>query len=71
MSTLLAEPGANFRLVAVADRLEQQILEAVALEDFAEDVEHAPIERLALDPQLFKEAEEDLAFAGLFRDEVP
>ena len=50
----LAESGADVRLVAVTDGLEQQVLEAGALEDFAKDVEDAAIERLALDPQFFK-----------------
>src|SRR5439155_9246092 len=67
----LAEPGADVRLVAVADSLEQQVLEASALEDFAEDVKDAAIERLALDPQFFKEPEIDLTFAGFLGDKVP
>ena len=67
----LAEPGADVRLVAVADGLEQQVLEAGALEDFAEDVEDAAIERLALDPKFFKQPEIDITFAGFLGDKVP
>ena len=71
LSTRLAEAGADFGLVAVADGLQKQVLEAVALEDFAEDVEDAALERLALDSQLFEQAEIDVAFAGFLGDEVP
>ncbi len=67
----LAEPGADVRLVAVADGLEQQVLEAGALEDFAKDVEDAAIERLALDPKFFQQPEIDLAFASFLGDKVP
>ena len=67
----LAETGANFRLVAVADGLEEQILEAVALEDFAKNVEDTAIERVALDAKFFEKPEIDIAFAGFLGDEIP
>ena len=68
---LLAEPGADLRLVAVADGLKQQVLEARVLEDLAEDVEDAALERLALDFELFEQPVIDIAFAGFLGDEVP
>ena len=67
----LAKPGADFRLVAVADGFEEQILEADTLEDFAKDVEDAAIERFALDPKFFKKPEIDVTFAGFLGDKVP
>ena len=70
-SRALAETGANFRLVAVADGLEEQILEANALENFAKDVEDAAIERGALDLKFFKKPEIDITFAGFLGDEIP
>ena len=51
---LLAEPGADLGLVAVADGLEQQVLEALPLEHLAEDVEDAALEGLALDFAAFR-----------------
>ena len=65
------QAGADFGLVAVADGLEQQVLEAHLLEDFAQDVEDAAPERLALDVELLEQAVEDIAFAGFLGDEVP
>jgi len=66
-----AEPRADLRLVAVADRVEEQRLEAGPLEDLAEDVEDATLERVALDPQLLQQPEVDVALARLPRHEVP
>jgi hypothetical protein len=40
---------AHLGLVAVADRLDEQVLEAGLLEDLAEDVEDAALQGLALD----------------------
>ena len=65
------EAGANLGLVAVADGLEQQVLEARSLEDLAEDVEDPALEGLALDLELFEQAVIDVALAGFFGDEVP
>ena len=67
----LAKTGADFRLVAVADGLKEQVLEAVALEDFAENVEDAAIEGLALDAEFFEKPEIDIAFAGFLGDKIP
>ena len=67
----LAEPGADLGLVAVADGLEEQVLEARLLEDLAEDVEDAAFEGLALDFELFEQAVIDIALAGFLGDEVP
>ena len=68
---LLGEAGAHLRLVAVADGLDQQVLEALPLEDLAEDVEDAALERLALDLELFEQPMIDVALAGLLGDEIP
>ncbi len=43
----LGEAGADLGLVAVADGLQEQVLEAPFLEDLAEDVEDAALEGLA------------------------
>ena len=51
--------------------LQEQVLEADALEDFAKDVEDAAIERLALDAEFFKKPEKDIAFAGFLGDKIP
>jgi hypothetical protein len=65
------EPGADLRLVAVADGLDQQLLEALLLEDVAEDVEYPALQRLALDPKLFEQTVEDGALSGLLGDQAP
>ena len=49
----------------------QQVLEARLLEDFAEDVEDAALEGLALDFQLLEQAVIDIALAGFLGDKVP
>src|SRR5690606_4421164 len=56
---------------AVADRLDQQVLERGALERFAQDVEHLAAQRRALDFQLLEQALEHVAFAGSGGDHVP
>ena len=58
-------------LVAVADGLDQEVAQCVALEDLAEDVEDSAAEGFALDFELLEQAAEDVAFAGLLGDEVP
>jgi hypothetical protein len=65
------ETGANFRLVAVADGLQEQVLEADALENFAKNVEDAAIERGALDTPAFQKPEINITFAGFLGDEIP
>ena len=45
----LAESRANFWLVAVANGLKEQVLEADVLEDFTKNIEDASIEGRALD----------------------
>ena len=67
----LAKPGADFGLVAVADGLEEQVLEADPLKNFAKDVEDAAVEGVALDPKFFKKPKIDITFAGLLGDKVP
>lgn len=68
---LLGEARTDFRLVAVTDRLHQQILETHLLKDLAQNVEHAPLKRLALDFHLLQQAVVDIAFTGLLGDEIP
>ena len=68
---LLGEARTDFRLVAVADRLHQQILETHLLKDLAQNVEDAALKRLALDFHLLQQAVVDIAFAGLLGDEIP
>ena len=65
------EAGADLGLVAVADSFNKHFLKAAALEHFAQDIEHPPLEGLAFDAELFEQAVEDRALAGLFGDEVP
>src|SRR5262245_59518445 len=74
VENLVDLPGqarAHLRMITVADGLDQQVLEAGLLEDFAEDVEDAALERLALDFELLQEAVVDVALAGLLGDQVP
>jgi hypothetical protein len=40
-------------------------------EDFAQNVEHATLQRFALDFELLQQAVVDIALAGFFSDEVP
>jgi hypothetical protein len=68
---LAMQAGANLGVFAVADGFDQQVFEALVLEDFAEDVEDATAQRLALDFQLLEQALEDVALAGLGGDHVP
>src|SRR5690606_11002332 len=70
-SDLLVQARADLRLVAVADGLEQQILEARLLEDLAEDVEDTATEGLALHGDLLEQTVVDVALARLLRDEIP
>ena len=58
-------------MVVVADGVEQEVLEAAFLEDFAEDVEDTAIEGFVDGFQLGEQAVIDLALAGLLGDEVP
>ena len=51
-----AQAGAHFRLVAIADGLYEQVLEAGLLENFAQDVENAALERLGFNLQLVEQA---------------
>ena len=67
----LAKTGANFRLVAIADGFQQHFLEAVAFKDFAKNVEHLALERLAHDSKFFEQAEIDITLAGFLGDEIP
>ena len=60
----LAKTGANFRLVAVANGFQQHFLEAVAVKDFAQNVEHLSLERLAHHAKFFEQAEIDITLAG-------
>ena len=48
----LAKTGPNFRPVAITDGFQQHFLKAVAIKDFAQNVEHLSLERLAFDFQL-------------------
>ena len=58
-------------LLAILDRLEKQILERRALEQFAQHVIDATAQRLARNLQLFEETGINLAFARVGRDEIP
>ena len=70
MLDALSQPGAHLRLIAVADGLEQQILEADILEDLAQDVEDAPLSA-SLSTRSFPAAGKHVALAGLLGDQVP
>src|SRR5690606_24106126 len=59
------------RVGAVADGLDQQILEAPLLKDFTEDVEYAAAESLAFDFQFVEQALEYVAFTGFRGHHVP
>ena len=66
------EAGAHLGLVAVADRLDQQVAQRPALElELAEHVEDLAAERLARLLELLQQPAVDLALAGLLGDQVP
>ena len=67
----LSESQSNFRLVAVSDRLEKQVLKARLLEDLAEDIEDAAFERFALYFDLFQQAMIDITLARFLSHEIP
>ena len=58
-------------MLAILDRLEQQVLERDAVEQFAEHVIDTAAQRLARSLQLFEQPRVNLAFAGIRRDEIP
>ena len=58
-------------LLAVPDRLDQQVAQALPAEGLTEHVEDLIAERLALLVQLLEEPLEDLALASVLGDEVP
>ncbi len=66
------QAGANLGLIAVADRLDEQLAQGSPLElELAEHVEHLAAERLARLLELIQQLAIDVAFAGLFRHQVP
>ena len=67
----LQEARLDLRLLAVADRLDQEVAQGLLLEQLAEDVVDPAAERLARRLELLQEAGVDVALAGLVRDQVP
>ena len=68
----LRQAGAHLGLVAVADRLDQQLAQRPALElELAEHVEDLAAERLARLLELLQQRAIDVALAGLLGDQVP
>ena len=66
------QAGAHLGLIAVADRLDQQIAQGLALElQLAEHVEDLAAEGLAGLLQLLQQPAVDVAFAGLLGHQVP
>ena len=66
------QAGTDLGLVAVADRLDEQLAQGAALElELAEHVEHLAAERLARLLQLFEELAIDIALAGLLGHQIP
>ena len=71
-STHCREAGTHFGLVAVADGLDQQIAQRLALElELAEHVEDLAAEGLAGLLQLLQQLAVDIAFAGFLGHQVP
>ena len=70
-STTSVQPGADLGLVAVADRLQEQVAQRIASKTLAQHVEDLAAQRLALDLQLLEQALEDLALARLLGHQVP
>ena len=68
---LTREPRAHFGLVAVANRLNEQVLQTSVFEDFAKDIEHTALECFTFDFQFLEEPMVDVAFACFFCDKVP
>ena len=72
MSTACVEPRPHLGLVAVADRLDEQVAQRlVSSKSLPEDVEDAAAEGLPLLLELLEQPLVDLALAGLLGDEVP
>ncbi len=67
----LQEARLDLGLLAVADRLDQEVAQRLLLEQLAEDVVDPAAERLARRFELLQEAGVDGALAGLVRDQVP
>ena len=67
----LVHLGLDLGLLAVADRLDQQVAQRGLGERLAEDVEHLAAVGLALLLDLLQQPGEDLALAGVGGDEVP
>ena len=68
---LAEQLGAFLRLLAVADRIDEQIAQRLTLEQLAEHVVDLAAERPARLLQLFEQAAIDLAFARVRRAQVP
>ena len=67
----LQEARLDLGLLAVADRLDQEVAQRLLLEQLAEDVVDPAAERLARRLELLQEAGVDRALAGLVGDQVP
>ena len=68
----LIQLGAGFRLVAIADCLDDQLTKRTIVKArFAQNVEYLSAQRGALLLQLLKQPLKDSAFAGFLGDEIP
>ena len=67
----LKEPGLDLGLIAVADGLNEQVLQTGVAEHLSEHVVDPAVERLALVFELFQQSPVDVAFTSLGRHEVP
>src|SRR2546423_579464 len=65
------QTNSAIRLLAVADRLDQQVAQRPFREHLPEHVEDLAAKRLALLLELLKERQVDGALPSLHRDEVP
>ena len=65
------EAIANLGLVVVADGIEEEVLEALSLEDLAENIEHAALERLVDGFEFLEQAVVHFTLAGFIGHEIP
>ena len=67
----LAEPGAHFRPVPVANRLDQQVFETFLLEDLPQNIEDTTLQRIGFHLKFFEQPVVDLPFTRLFGHQAP
>src|ERR1039458_189375 len=68
---LRSQAGTDLWLVAVTNRLHQEVLQTQVFKDFPEDVEHPTLERVAFHFQFLEQAMVNVALASLLGHQIP